>query len=212
MTTPRAGGTTPGLPGGGAADGHGGAAADGRGGAAADSSSSDGDFSDDRTERDLVHTSDGNTIDSDGEMCSVIGSIDGENRSGKSDSSFSPSTLHSTGSSSDGMSMSSSQEKDTESVEDYDIQSDRPAIDFDRPMGMMIAIEISGGGFKCGKVMQKYMMNATMGGKQMGHAMLEVVFKDGSIQELCPEQVLQYRTTYLQNEGEKGCEEFKVKI
>ena len=203
--TPRAGGTAPSLPGGDAADG--------RGGAAGNPSSSDGDFSDDRSERDLVRTSDGNTIDSDGEMCSVIGSIDGENRSGKSDSSFSPSTRDSTESSSDGMSMSSSRKEDTESVVYYDIQSDRPAIDFDRPMGMMIAIEISGEDFfKCGKVMQKYMKNATTGGKEMGHTMLEVVFKDGSIQELCPEQVLQYRTTYLQNEGEKGCEEFKVTI
>ena len=202
--TPRARRTTPSLPGGGAADV--------RGGAASDPSSSDGDFSDDRTERDLVHTSDGNTFDSDGEMCSVIGSIDGENRSGKSDSSFSPSMRDSTDSSADGMSMSSSQEKDTELVVYYDTQSDQPAIDFDRPMGMMIAIEISGGGFKCGKVMQKYMKNATVGGKELGHAMLEVVFKDESIQELCPEQVLQYRTTYLQNEGEKGCEEFKVQI
>ena len=203
--TPRAGGTTPSpiLPGGGAAGGS--------DGAASDPSSSDGNFSDDRTERDLVHTSDGNSIDSEGEMCSVIGSIDGENRSGKSDSSFSPSTRHSTGSSSDGMSMSSSQE-DTESVVYYDIQSDGQEIDFDRPMGMMIAVEIPGEDFKCGKVMQKYTKKTNMGGKEMGQTMLEVVFKDGSIQELYPEQVLQYRTTYLQNEGEKGCEEFKVKI
>lgn len=174
--------------------------------------SSNGMFSDDQTERDLAFESDGNMFCSDGGMGSVIGSIDGENKSATTDSSYLPSsTQTSTGSSSLGEAFAAS-----DSVVYYAHGIGRAAVDLERPMGMMIAIGIpGGGGFMCGKVSQSYDGGTceVEGTETIEKGkVFEVVFKDGSKAEYDSAEIMGYRNNYLDNRGEMGCKEFMIMI
>ncbi|CAN0537276.1 unnamed protein product [Ectocarpus sp. 12 AP-2014] len=165
------------------------------------SSSSPHRFNDDDTEKDLVHTSDGNMSGSDGDWCSIIGSNDGEGPE-TSESNYSPSSDSSSTHSDDvsEMSIVSCQEQDNEA----------PCMD--KPIGMMLAKpdpDDAEGDFICSKVRQRY--------EKAGHTsgtseVFEVVFKDGSTTEYGREEVLLYKQAYDENEGERGCFEFFFKV
>lgn len=134
-------------------------------------------------------------------MDSVIGSIDGENRSAITDSSFTPSSF-STRTSTGSSSFSAS-----DSVVYYAQEVDRPTVDFERPMGMMVSIEIPGGQeFMSGKVTQGYYKGDSF------EKTYEVVFRDGSKAEYDSAEIHQHRNVYLENSGHKDCKEFMIII
>lgn len=208
------------LTGGGGGEGAGSAASATGGGAVGNSdghSTSFRNFSDDDTEKDIVHTSDGNMSFSDG-WCSVIGSNDGGG-SETSESSYHPYST-SVSSNSDVASDSShsapsemaSAPSDDESCE-FIVSCREEDDDFpcmEKPAGMMLAkatVDDSQGDFVCSKIRQKY--------EKVGHEpceVFEVVFKDGSKAEYSREEVMLYKDTYDQNRGERGCVEFFFKV
>jgi len=164
------------------------------------SNSNEGHFSDDETDRDEVCGSDGLTFDSDGHLGSEIGSISGE-RSDGSDPDYSPS------SSDESCEMDVSKDE-----EEYhqDVIPDVSDPTIDRPVGMMLAKENannSGERFVCSKIRQMYINRDCDPPERF-----EVVFKDGSTSEYSRDEVLQYRGTYLENEGEDGCDEFFFRV
>lgn len=158
-------------------------------------------FSDDQTEKDLAFESDGNKFLSDGGMGSVVGSIDGENRFAMTDSSFIPSscsTRTSTGSSS----FSTS-----DSVVYYNPGVDRTSVCVQKPLGMMVAIEIPGEKeFMAGKVTQGYYTRDSL------DKIFEVVFRDGSKTEYGFAEIDHYRNVYLGNKQHKDCKEFMIMV
>lgn len=182
-----------------------------------DHSSSSRGFSDDDTEKDVVHTSDGNMSVSD-DWCSVIGSNDGEG-SGASESSYLPPNSSSDemyDSSYSELSESTSTRSDDGSTGSTGSNGSIVSCDegdgdefpcMDRPIGMMLATANLGdsqGDFVCSKVRQKY--------EKAGADVFEVVFKDGSRTEYSREEVVLYRDTYVNNKGERGCFEFFFKV
>ena len=192
---------------GGAGDADGGGAGDAAGDAAGGnnhaSSSSSGCFSDDDTEKDVVHTSDGNMSGPDGDQCSVIGSVDGEGPD-TSSSSCMPSSDSSSSSSDDGSEMSIVSCEEQEDDED-------PCID--KPTGLMLAApdpDDAEGDFICSKVRQRYEKAGDTPGEKS--EVFEVVFKDGSKKEYGRKEVLLYKQIYDWNEGERGCFEFFFKV
>lgn len=138
---------------------------------------------------------------SDGGLCSVIGSNDGEWTEG-SESSYAPS-------SSSSYSVFSS---DSDDVSEGSIMSCEEEDDevpcMDRPIGMMLAKANpcdSEGDFVCSKVRQRYE-------KEGSGEVFEVVFKDGFKTEYGREEVLLYKQTYDENEGGRGCFEVFFKV
>ncbi|CAN0254554.1 unnamed protein product [Ectocarpus sp. 6 AP-2014] len=182
-----------------------GAAGGGAGGdnRASSSSSSSGGFSDDDTEKDVVHTSDGNMSASDSGFNSIIGSIDGEGSDTSSSSCISSSDS----------SSSSSDDVSEMSIVSCQGQEDDEDPCMDKPIGLMLAMpdpDDAEGDFTCGKVRQKYEKAGDTPGKKS--EVFEVVFKDGSKKEYGREEVLLYKQTYDENEGERGCFEFFFKV
>ncbi|CAM9194380.1 unnamed protein product [Ectocarpus sp. 8 AP-2014] len=158
-------------------------------------------FVDDDTEKDVVHTSDGNMSVSDGDWCSIIGSNDGEGPE-TSESNYAPSSDSSSTHPEDvsEMSIVSCQEQDDEA----------PCMD--QPVGMMLAMpdpDDAEGDFICSKVRQRY---EKAGHTQGTSEVFEVVFKDGSKTEYGREEVLLYKQAYDENEGGRGCFEFFFKV
>ena len=168
------------------------------------SSSSHGFIDDDDTEKDVVHTSDGNMSVSDGGWCSIIGSNDGEGPD-TSESSYVPS--------SDPSSTRPDDVSEMMSIVSCREQEDDEDPCIDKPTGLMLATpdpDDAEGDFICSKVRQRY--------EKAGHTpgtkseVFEVVFKDGSKKEYGREEVLLYKQTYDENEGERGCFEFFFKV
>lgn len=159
-------------------------------------------LSDDGTENDEVRSSDGNMNLSDGNMGSIIGSIDGEG-SVTSDSSYVPrSTRSSLGSDQMPYAFANGEETGVSCHGEGDA-----AACFDKPGGMMLAKEDPSdpdGDFLCSKIWQKY--TTTVGDTPV--ELFQVVFKDGSKAEYRGEEVLQYQANYMANEGARGCDEF----
>ena len=169
--------------------------------------SSEGQFSDDETVKDQVCESDGNNIDSDGDLCSVIGSICGKD-DGTHDPDYRP---DSDSVDSDEIDVSFEDEEFAEGVPVVvcdPSQISPPTIE--RPIGMMLAKEKSdnpSGNFVCSKVRQVYDKHGCDPSERF-----EVVFRDGSTSEYCRDEVLRYRSIYLEHEGCRGCDEFHFRV
>lgn len=169
-------------------------------------------FSDDGTDEHSVHSSDGNEIDDNGSIRSVIGSVDGEGGSEMSDSEYVPSTLddtdgHSSPSSPSADDMSCSSTEGKHSVISF--QAEVPT--FDRPTGMMLAKPEGDDpetDFVPCKIRQKYEINVDGEPSEA----FEVIFMDGERAEYSREEVLLYRENYVLHEGNRGCEEFFFKV
>ncbi|CAM9517273.1 unnamed protein product [Sphacelaria rigidula] len=131
-------------------------------------------LSDDGTENDDVFSSDGNMIHSDGNMGSIIGSIDGEG-SGVSDSDYVPQSTRSSPCSDE---MPYSFDNGVETGVSCHRKGDVAAC-LERPGGMMLAKEDPNyldRVFVCSKIWQKY--KTTVGDACV--EVFQVVFKDGS--------------------------------
>lgn len=90
----------------------------------------------------------------------------------------------------------------------------RPPVDFDKPMGMMIAIPKPdrGGGFKVGKVTMKY-KGPVNGGEDLEVGdKFHVLFKDTCVGEYSTDEILAHRMRYIENEGNEDCHNFSVVI
>lgn len=174
-------------------------------------------LSGDDTDENSVHSSDGNAYDADGDICSVIGSVDGE-MSMMSESSYELSTASDDSDDLDELSSGISLGTDY-SFESTDGNqsvvscqgSEYEVPTLDRPIGMMLAKADSDDtetNFVCSKVRQKY--ERDVDGKPC--ELFEVVFKDGKREEYSRESVSLYRDNYESHQGTRGCEEFFFKV